>query len=157
MRIKEGVICETKKPNMQLSHQIYQPSYNSKQIPSWWPFTKSNPLPSAISSTCRPFIVLYKIPITGVFILSLLLNHPVPKTNLTTAFSFLYFPSFLFLSFLLSISCSAVNVRGQPAHRPVGPGLEIFVLITLPLEINYALLVRSARTGHACNFRDMWK
>ena len=56
--------------------------------------------------------VLYKIPITGVFILSLLLNHPVPKTNLTTAFSFLYFPSFLFLSFLLSISCSAVNVRG---------------------------------------------
>ena len=91
------------------------------------------------------------------FIQSLLLSHLVPKTNLTTAFSFLYFPSFLFLPFLLSISCSAVNVRGQPAHRPVGPGLEIFVLITLPLEINYALLVRSARTGHACNFRDMWK
>ena len=85
------------------------------------------------------------------FIQSLLLSHPVPKTNLTTAFSF------LFLSVLLSISCSAVNVRGQPAHRPVGPGLKIFVLITLQLEINYALLVRSARTGHACNFRDMWK
>ena len=53
---------------------------------------------SAISSTCRPFIVL--------------LSHPVPKTNLTIAFSFLYYPSFLFLSFLLSISCSAVNARG---------------------------------------------
>ena len=60
----------------------------------------------------QTFIVLYKIPITGVFILSLLLSHPVPKTNLTIAFSFFYFPSFLFLSFLLSIFCSAVNVRG---------------------------------------------
>ena len=28
----------------------------------------------------------------------------------------------------------------QPAHRPVGPGLQIFGLITLPLVINYALL-----------------
>ena len=68
---------------------------------------------SAISSTCRPFIVLSKIPITGVkFYLVLAAQSSVPKTNLTTAFSFLYFPSFLFLSFLLSIPCSAVNVRG---------------------------------------------
>ena len=28
----------------------------------------------------------------------------------------------------------------HPAHRPVGPGLQIFCLITLPLVINYALL-----------------
>ena len=43
---------------------------------------------------------------------SLLLSHPVPKTNLTIAFAFLYYPSFLFLSFLLSIFCCSVNVRG---------------------------------------------
>ena len=28
----------------------------------------------------------------------------------------------------------------QPAHRPVGPGLQMFSLITLPLVRNYALL-----------------
>ena len=27
-----------------------------------------------------------------------------------------------------------------PTHRPVGPGLQIFGLITLPLVVNYALL-----------------
>ena len=57
---------------------------------------------------------------------SLLLSHPVPKTNLTIAFSFLYFPSFLFLSFLLSISCSAVNVRGVASPQPCRPGPSNF-------------------------------
>ena len=37
--------------------------------------------------------------------------HPVPKTNLTVAFSFVYFLSFVSLYFLLSIFCYGVNVK----------------------------------------------
>ena len=72
--------------------------------------------------------------------------------------------SLLFLS-----STSLLFSGAQPADSLVGPGLQIFGLITLPLVINYALLesaektqelkvlVRSVRTGHAYNFQDMWK
>ena len=68
---------------------------------------------SAISSTCRPFIVLSKIPITEVKIyLVLAAQSSSPENKFNHCFFFLYFPSFLFLSFLLSISCSAVNIRG---------------------------------------------
>ena len=35
-----------------------------------------------------------------------------PENKFKHCFFFFYFPSFLFLSFLLSIFCSAVNVRG---------------------------------------------
>ena len=69
--------------------------------------------------------------------------------------------------YLESPCCSVLGA--QPAHSPVGPGRQIFGLITLPLVMNYALLesaektqelkvlVKSVRTGHAYNFQDMWK
>ena len=114
---REGVICETKKPNMQLSHQIYQPSYNSKQIPSWWPFTKSNPLPSAISSTCRLFIVLYKIPIRGVKIhLVLAAQSPSPENKFNHCFFFSLLPFFSFplLFAFYFLFCRECQGRSQP-------------------------------------------
>ena len=68
---------------------------------------------SAISSTCRPFIVLSKIPITGVKIyLVLAAQSSSPENKLNHCFFFSLLPFFSFPLFLLSISCSAVNVRG---------------------------------------------
>ena len=58
----------------------------------------------------------------------------------------------------------------QPAHRPVGPGIQMFGLTTLPLATTIRcwgdlknlraqsfVKVRLLRTSHACNFRDIWK
>ena len=69
---------------------------------------------SAISSTCRPFIVLSKIPITGVKIyLVLAAQSSSPENKFNHCFFFSLLPFFSFpLLFLLSVSCSAVNVTG---------------------------------------------
>ena len=37
-------------------------------------------------------------------------------------------------------SVSKVHAEALPAYKPVGPGLQIFGLITLLLVINYVLL-----------------
>ena len=68
---------------------------------------------SAISYPCRPFIVLSKIPITGVKIyLVLAAQSSSPENKFNHCFFFSLLPFFSFPLFLLSISCSAVNVRG---------------------------------------------
>ena len=59
MRIEEGDICETQTPKIQLIHQIYQ--FSLLQLANT--IIVAVPLALAISSTCRPFIVLSKIPI----------------------------------------------------------------------------------------------
>ena len=78
---------------------------------------------------------------------------------------FFSFPLFFAFYFLFFRECEG---RSQPIAL-YGPGLWIFGLTTLPLVINYKLLgwakkaqevkvlVTSVRTGHACNFQDMWK
>ena len=78
---------------------------------------------------------------------------------------FFSFPLLFAFYFLFCRECEG---RSQP-NSPLGPSLRIFGLTTLPLVINYELLgwakkaqelkvlVTSVRTGHACNFQDMWK
>ena len=66
---------------------------------------------SAFSSTCRPFIVLYKIPITGVKIyLVLAAQSPSPENKFNHCF-FFSFPH-LFAFYLLF--CCECQGRSQP-------------------------------------------
>jgi len=109
---RERVICETQKPNIQLSHQIYQIELTIVGKYHHGGLLRKAIL-SAISSTCRPFIVLSKIPITGVKIyLVLAAQSSSPENKFNHCFFFPLLPFFSFPIFLLSISCSAVNVRG---------------------------------------------
>ena len=68
---------------------------------------------SAISSTCRPYIVLSKIPITGVKIyLVLAAQSSSPENKFNHCFFFLLLPFFSFPLLFAFFSCSVMNVRG---------------------------------------------
>ena len=73
-----------------------------------------------------------------------------------------------FIIIMIIVTWQYQWTEAQPAHRPVGLGLQIFGLITLVIVINYAFwgwakkLKRSKcwwgqQTSHAYNFLDMWK
>ena len=72
---------------------------------------------SAISSTCRPFIVLYKIPITGVkiyLVLAAQSSRPENKFNHCFFFSLLPFFSFPLLFAFYFLFCRECQGRSQP-------------------------------------------
>ena len=96
-KIKEGVICKTQKakyaaepPDISIELTIVSKYHHGgrlrKAIPQLQP---SAPLADCL--LCFPRFRL-RAYLSRKY---LLLNLPVPKTNLTIAFSFLYFPSFL--------------------------------------------------------------
>ena len=72
---------------------------------------------SAISSTCRPFIVLSKIPITGVkiyLVLAAQSSSPENKFNHCFFFSLLPFFSFPLIFAFYFLFCRECQGRSQP-------------------------------------------
>ena len=120
---------------------------------------------------------------TDLYIKSInLVRHPLLSVNMTARLlkgaCLLSYPWVFFLATIsaCAFSCSlwigspnlSIATRGIASpYRPVGPGQQIFDLITLQLVIKLIMhcwviselkvLVRSVRTSHACNFQDIWK
>ena len=80
-------------------------------------YTAEPPLASAISSTCRPYIVLSKIPITGVkiyLVLAAQSSSPENKFNHCFFFFLLPFFSFPLLFAFFFLFCHECQGRSQP-------------------------------------------
>ena len=82
----------------------------STEIPSWLSFTKRNPFSHQFHLQSFYCAFLQGPDYGSIKLKSLMLSHSQNKFN-HVAFSFLYFPAFVSLYFLLSIFCYGENVK----------------------------------------------